>query len=78
MDSTTQLFSESPSRIVVSFLADKLSEIKEIIGDCPFQVIGKVTGEDLKISVNGAEVVSANIKELQNGWKNWLEKQLEY
>ncbi len=76
LDATAQLFGESPSRIVISFSADKLDEIKEIVGDCPFEVIGKVTGESLKISFNGAEVVSAKVEELQNGWNHSLENQL--
>lgn len=77
LDATAQLFSESPSRIVISFAADKLDQIKEIVGDCPFAVIGKVSGESLKINVNGAEVVSATIDELENSWKTSLVNQLE-
>lgn len=76
LDSAAQLFSESPSRIVVSFAADKLDEVKEIAGNCPFAVIGKVGGDSLKISVNGEEVVSAKIEELEKAWKNSLENQL--
>lgn len=76
LDAATQLFSESPSRIVVSFSAENLDAVKEIVGDCPFAVIGKVIGEDLKISVNNEQVVSAKIEELENGWKNSLENQL--
>jgi phosphoribosylformylglycinamidine synthase subunit PurL len=76
LDATTQLFSESPSRIVISFAAENLNKITEIVGDCPFLVIGKVTGDSLKINVNGEEVVSAKIDELQNGWKTSLANKL--
>ena len=76
LDSTAQLFSESPSRIVIGFAAENLNKITEIIGDCPFLVIGKVTGDSLKIKVNGEETVDAKIDELQNGWKTSLEKRL--
>jgi phosphoribosylformylglycinamidine synthase len=76
LDAPVQLFSESPSRIVISFSADKLNEVKELVGDCPFAVIGKVTGEGLNINVNGEEAISAKIEELENGWKNSLENQL--
>ncbi len=78
LDTTTQLFSESPSRIVISFAAENLESVKEIVGDCPFQVIGKVSGDSLKINVNGEEVVSAEIVELQNGWKHSLGNELEH
>ncbi|MBX7170363.1 MAG: phosphoribosylformylglycinamidine synthase subunit PurL [Pyrinomonadaceae bacterium] len=77
LDAAAQLFSESPSRIVISFAADKLEEVKEIVGDCPFAVIGKVKGDNLKISINGEESVSAKIEELENAWKTSLENQLE-
>ncbi len=76
LDATTQLFSESPSRIVISFAAENLDKITEMIGDCPFKVIGKVSGNSLRINVDDEEVVSAKIDELQNDWKTSLEKQL--
>jgi phosphoribosylformylglycinamidine synthase subunit PurL len=79
LDAATHLFSESPSRIVISFSAEKLNEVERLAGenDCPFQVIGKVSGADLKIKFNGAETVSASVAELENAWETSLEKQLE-
>lgn len=73
------LFSESPSRIVISFATEKLERIRAIAEEinCPFQIIGKVTGEDLKIKTNEAEAVSHSIAELETVWANSLEKQLE-
>ncbi|MGI8494067.1 MAG: phosphoribosylformylglycinamidine synthase subunit PurL, partial [Pyrinomonadaceae bacterium] len=71
------LFGETPSRIVISFAAENLEKVKEIAGDCPFEVIGKVSGADLKISIDGEEKVSASIAELENGWKTSLENRLE-
>jgi phosphoribosylformylglycinamidine synthase len=76
LDASTQLFSESPSRIVVSFAAENLDAVKDIAGTCPFAVIGKVTGDSLDISVNGVEVVSSKIEDLENVWNNPLENQL--
>jgi phosphoribosylformylglycinamidine synthase len=79
LDAATYLFGESPSRIVISFSAEKLDEVERLIGenDCPFQIIGKVSGDDLKIKFNDAELVSASVAELENAWKTSLEKQLE-
>jgi phosphoribosylformylglycinamidine synthase II len=79
LSAESTLFGETPSRIVISFLPEKLSEIEAIAGenDCPFQVIGKVSGADLKIKFNGNEVVSASVSELENAWKLSLENQLE-
>jgi phosphoribosylformylglycinamidine synthase len=70
------LFGESPSRIIITFAPDDLEKVREIVGDCPFEIIGKVTGNDLKISVGGEEKIAASVSELQNIWKYSLEKQL--
>jgi phosphoribosylformylglycinamidine synthase len=79
LDAATHLFSESPSRIIVGFPAEKLDEVEATAkaNDCPFQIIGKVSGEDLKININGEEIVSASVSELETAWKTSLENQLE-
>jgi phosphoribosylformylglycinamidine synthase len=73
------LFGETPSRIVVSFAPEKLNEIEAIAGEnnCPFTIIGKVSGANLKIKFGGEEVVSAPVSELETAWKTSLESQLE-
>jgi phosphoribosylformylglycinamidine synthase len=63
------LFGESPSRIVISFAPENLERVKEIAGDCPFAVIGRVGGSDLKINAGD---VSAPVAELESAWKNSL------
>ena len=80
LDATTQLFSESPSRILITFSPDKLGEIAKSAKatDCPFEVIGKVTGGNLKIKHNREEIISSSVADLQNNWKTSLENQLEY
>ncbi len=72
-----QFFSESPSRIVVSLAPENLEKVKEIAKDCPFEVIGKVGGENLSIGLNGGQGISARVAELESGWKNSLEHRLE-
>jgi phosphoribosylformylglycinamidine synthase len=72
-----QLFVESPSRIVISFAPENLEKVKEIVGNCPFQVIGKVTGKNLKIKANGETAISATIAALENIWRCALENCLE-
>jgi phosphoribosylformylglycinamidine synthase len=71
------LFVETPSRIVVSFAPENLGNVKEAVGDCPFQVIGKVTGKNLKIKANGETAVSATVAALENIWRCALENCLE-
>ncbi|HEX8566033.1 MAG TPA: phosphoribosylformylglycinamidine synthase subunit PurL [Pyrinomonadaceae bacterium] len=72
-----QLFVESPSRIVISFAPENLEKVKEIVGNCPFQLIGKVTGKNLKIKANGETAISATIAALENIWRCALENCLE-
>lgn len=71
------LFGESPSRILITFAPENEEKVKETLGDCPFEIIGKVTGKNLKISVTGEEKISDSVSDLQNIWKNSLGKQLE-
>ncbi|MEO8073700.1 MAG: phosphoribosylformylglycinamidine synthase subunit PurL, partial [Acidobacteriota bacterium] len=72
-----QLFGESPSRILISFAPEDLEKVKEITVDCPFEVLGKIGGETLNIKLNDKKVISAKTAELENIWKNSLEKQLK-
>ena len=66
------LFGESPSRIVISFPESNLDKVREIGGDCPFEVIGRVDDDVLKISVGGEQVVSSPISELEGVWESSL------
>ena len=79
LSNETVLFSESPSRIVVSFTAGNFERIKAIVQEmnCPFAVIGKVGGANLTIKINDSEIVSVTIAEIETVWENSLESQLE-
>jgi phosphoribosylformylglycinamidine synthase len=79
LSSEVVLFSESPSRIIISFAEDKLSGVEAIAkaANCPFEVIGKAGGENLTISLNSEKTVSASVAELQSNWKHSLERRLE-
>jgi phosphoribosylformylglycinamidine synthase subunit PurL len=71
------LFGETPSRIVISFAPENLEKVKAIVGDLPFEVIGKVAGENLTFKIDGEEKISASVKELETAWKTALESHLE-
>ncbi|MCY7345897.1 MAG: phosphoribosylformylglycinamidine synthase subunit PurL [Pyrinomonadaceae bacterium] len=73
------LFGESPSRIVVSLAAENLEKVQAIARtlNCPFEIIGKVSGENLQIKIDDAEIISASIGELENDWATALEKRME-
>ena len=70
------MFSETPSRIIVSFDPNSLESIRELLGYCPFEVIGTATGGDLNISIDYGHVVYASIAGLEDLWQNSLERAL--
>ena len=71
------LFGETPSRIIISFAAEDLDKVKAAVGDCPFEVIGKVAGANLRISVDQSVAIDSPVAELEGLWKNSLAKELE-
>ena len=66
------LFGETPSRIVISFAAENEARIREIGGDVSLAVIGKVSDDVLRISVDGTEQISATVTELETIWESAL------
>ncbi len=71
------LFGETPSRIVISFASERLESIKNNIGACPFEVIGKVGGEKLSVSVDRRTSISLQVGDMETAWRDSLKKQLE-
>ncbi len=73
------LFSESPSRIILSFAASARAEIESIAQreNCPLTLIGEVGGSELQIKVGDEKVVSAKVAVLENAWRSSLPKKLE-
>ena len=84
LPAATALFSESPSRIIVSFPESSRATVESLAEreKCPLNVIGYVGGERLRIKLdkeNGEaeEVVSVPVSELENVWRSSLSKKLE-
>ncbi|HLA96167.1 MAG TPA: AIR synthase related protein, partial [Pyrinomonadaceae bacterium] len=67
------LFGESPSRIVISFSPENLGAVQSLVGDCPFEVLGKVGDDILKITIDGAESISSSVAVLESVWESSLE-----
>ena len=76
---TSLLFSESPSRIIISFDRTVAEEVRQIAEKCnaPFTILGQVGGNKLAISVGGNEVVNADISDLEATWRNALSRKLQ-
>jgi phosphoribosylformylglycinamidine synthase len=68
------LFSESPSRIVISFDQADVKAVEEIAARnrTPFAVIGTAGGADLKIAVNGEATIAATVVDLEAAWRGAL------
>ncbi|MBA2339049.1 MAG: phosphoribosylformylglycinamidine synthase II, partial [Pyrinomonadaceae bacterium] len=73
------LFSESPSRIVISFGETLLEHIREIAYQfhCPLTLIGRTGGDRLRIAVNDSEIVSLPVEKLERVWRTSLAEKLE-
>jgi phosphoribosylformylglycinamidine synthase len=79
LPTTTLLFSESPSRIIVSFEASARSDVEKMaeLAGSPFVVVGQVIGKQLRISANGEEAIATEVSELENTWRNSLSRKLQ-
>ena len=73
------LFSESPSRIIISFPESSRAAIEQIAAreQCPFAVLGHVGGDRLSITLDDQAAISAAVGELENAWRTSLAKNLE-
>ncbi|HEX9917680.1 MAG TPA: AIR synthase-related protein, partial [Pyrinomonadaceae bacterium] len=75
----SQLFAETPSRIVVSFdeaARARVEEIAAVLG-CPISLIGRAGGAELRITVGGQPVISQNVNELETHWRTSLGNKLQ-
>jgi phosphoribosylformylglycinamidine synthase II len=71
------LFSETPSRVVISFSPEALEQIRQIATDMPFTVIGRVAGDELTVTVDGRQEISIPVAKLEDIWSNALASKLE-
>jgi phosphoribosylformylglycinamidine synthase II len=72
LPTASSLFSESPSRIVISFAEPSRAPLQEIAErlNCQFNVIGKVGGSRLRISHGEQEAISIEIQQLEKVWRS--------
>src|SRR5256884_748967 len=78
-DVATRLFSESPSRIIISFDQAVLGDIEVIVAaaSCPMTLIGNVGSDHLRIESDGEEVIELDIDELESAWRSSLKEKLQ-
>jgi phosphoribosylformylglycinamidine synthase subunit PurL len=73
------LFSESPSRIIISFDESARSEIQAIAKDTgsPIIILGTVGGDRLRIKIGEQEVVNSRVAEMEAVWRSSLKLKLQ-
>jgi phosphoribosylformylglycinamidine (FGAM) synthase-like enzyme len=78
-DLATRLFSETPSRIVVSFDQSALGDIEEIVAaaSCPMTILGNVGSDRLRIESDGEEVIQLDVAEMEKTWRSSLAAKLQ-
>ncbi|HEU4766608.1 MAG TPA: AIR synthase-related protein, partial [Pyrinomonadaceae bacterium] len=76
---TSLLFSESPSRIIISFTEAVADEIQQIAArhNAPFKIIGRVGGASLRVVVNEQAVLNTDLTDLESTWRNGLSRKLQ-
>jgi phosphoribosylformylglycinamidine (FGAM) synthase-like enzyme len=79
LSATSVLYSESPSRIILSFPRSSLALVEDLAAraNCPITILGQVGGDRLRIRIGDEEVISAAVSELENVWRGSLAKKLE-
>jgi phosphoribosylformylglycinamidine synthase len=72
------LFSETPSRILVTIAPEDLAALERIARSwhVPYTVLGRVGGTHFRITVDGKRVINASIRELEAIWYNVLPEYL--
>jgi phosphoribosylformylglycinamidine synthase len=79
LSTASLLFSESPSRIVVSLTETSLGTLEEIAGrvGCPLTALGRVVSDRLKIRINGQSSIDVPVAELEQIWRKALPRKLQ-
>src|SRR5438874_9502570 len=78
-DVVTRLFSETPSRIIISFDQSALGDIEEIVAaaSCPMTLLGNVGSDRLRIESDGEEVIQLDVAEMESAWRSSLKDKLQ-
>ena len=75
----TALFSETPSRIVLSVDKSNVGAVQEIASEqnIPATVLGETGGDRIRIRVRGEIVVDRSVSDVESAWREALPRSLE-
>jgi phosphoribosylformylglycinamidine synthase len=73
------LFSESPSRIILSFPQSSLTAIEKLATqeNCPLTILGNVGGDSLRIERDGEQLIAVDVAQAEGIWRTSLAHKLE-
>jgi phosphoribosylformylglycinamidine (FGAM) synthase-like enzyme len=75
----TVLFSESPSRVVVSARGEDVTALLRMAAEAgvPAEVIGRTGGRRLSFSVDGETLVNCDVQDAEQRWRTALEQHFQ-
>ena len=78
-DLSTRLFSETPSRIIISFDKSALADVERIASDarCPMTMLGSVGSDRLRGESDGESVIDLPVTEMELEWRDSLASKLQ-
>ncbi|HEX5641115.1 MAG TPA: AIR synthase related protein, partial [Thermoleophilia bacterium] len=68
------LFGEAPTRVVVTCAPDKVAELEALLGDLPHRTVGRVTGADLRCTMDAKELFAVPVSELHSAYESLPER----
>ncbi|MBI2094769.1 MAG: phosphoribosylformylglycinamidine synthase subunit PurL [Candidatus Omnitrophica bacterium] len=78
LSSEALLFGETQSRVVLSVAEENLKKAQRMIESYPFEVIGRVGGDRLKISLSAGpgDLIDAPLRVLSHAWRNAIGRRM--
>lgn len=68
------LFGEAPSRVVVTVAREHLQQAQAVFGEVQHRVLGRVTGADLRCTMNGRQLLAVPVAELYGAHESLPER----
>ena len=64
------LFGEAPTRVIITVSPELLGPLDEVLGGLPHRVLGRVTGADLRCTMEGKELFTVAVGELHSAYES--------
>src|SRR5665647_1573565 len=64
------LFGEAPTRVIVTVAPELLGPLDEVLGGLPHRVLGRVTGTNLRCTMQGKELFTVPVAELHSAYES--------